>query len=153
MSDKKSTELKSRSRLSYKLAAWRRNKNVRLAVIIILLAVVVGLYFFWGKFRAALIAIFILLMVALGMEVSGNDWDLGKLIETGSFEESKVQQTENGTWLIGDECNEDNLNCANFKYQEEAQSQFELCGGVENDVNRLDGDGDGLVCESLPARP
>ena len=53
------------------------------------MAIVAALYFLWGKFRAFLIGIFVILLAALGLEVSSNDWDLGNLIETGSFKNPK----------------------------------------------------------------
>jgi len=31
-----------------------------------------------------------------------------------------------------------------------SQSTYEYCGGVANDIHRLDADKDGLACESLP---
>ena len=37
-----------------------------------------------------------------------------------------------------------------LKTQAEATHVFELCGGTDNDVHRLDGNKDGEVCESLP---
>ena len=46
-------------------------------------------------------------------------------------------------------CVEDNYNCPDFETQIEAQEIFDLCGGVDNDVHRLDSDGNGLACESL----
>lgn len=91
------------------------------------------------------------MLVALGLETTNNDWDLGRLIETGSFEQSKVQKTNDGTWLI-DNCAENNLNCGNFTYQEDAQAVYEQCLDGGEDVHRLDGDGDGVVCESLPSK-
>jgi len=45
-------------------------------------------------------------------------------------------------------CTED-LNCGDFATQTEAQACFEYCGGIENDVHRLDANKDGVVCESL----
>lgn len=47
-------------------------------------------------------------------------------------------------------CSTNTYNCSDFKTQTEAQSAFEACGGVANDVHRLDSDKDGKVCESLP---
>ncbi len=47
-------------------------------------------------------------------------------------------------------CSTNTYNCSHFKTQAEAQSVFEQCGGVGNDVHRLDGNKDGSVCESLP---
>lgn len=39
-------------------------------------------------------------------------------------------------------------NCDDFSYQEEAQSEFE---SDSSDPNYLDGDNDGIACESLPS--
>ena len=39
-------------------------------------------------------------------------------------------------------------NCSDFATQPEAQAVYERCG---TDINRLDGDNDGIVCEALPA--
>lgn len=47
-------------------------------------------------------------------------------------------------------CSLNIYNCSNFKTQSEAHSVFEMCGGSSNDIHRLDSDGDGEVCESLP---
>ncbi len=135
-----------------KISKARRNSKTRLIVILILMIIVAVLFFFFEKARIYLIGIIIALMLALGLEVSGTDFDLGKLWETGSLEESRVEKTESGNWLIDDErCQADDLNCANFEYQEEAQELFEYCGGPKADPHRLDGDKDGLVCESLPS--
>ena len=48
------------------------------------------------------------------------------------------------------ECSRNAYNCSSFKTQAEAQTVFEYCGGSGNDVHKLDSDGDGKVCESLP---
>jgi len=47
-------------------------------------------------------------------------------------------------------CSHNVYNCSDFSTQAEAQSVFEYCGGVANDIHRLDADKDGLACESLP---
>ena len=47
-------------------------------------------------------------------------------------------------------CSSNIYNCTNFSTHSEAQSVFEMCGGVSNDVHALDNDGDGEACESLP---
>lgn len=132
-----------------KIGKLRRKKSARTTLIVILLIIVAVMFYFWKASRVALGGIFLVLMLALGLETSGNDWDLQKLFETGSFTESKVEQTKGGTWLIGEECQKESLNCANFKYQQDAQDLFEKCGGLENDVHGLDGDNDGVVCEAL----
>lgn len=134
-----------------KLSKLRRQKNFRLISIVVLMAIVAALYFFWGKFRAVLIGVFILLLTALGLEVGNTDWDLGKLLETGSFQESKVEQNSQGNWMIGDRCDANQFNCDDFEYQEDAQYIFEECDG-RGDINRLDGDSDGVVCEHLPRK-
>ena len=41
-------------------------------------------------------------------------------------------------------------NCDDFKTQPEAQRFFENAGGVKGDTNRLDGDKNGVACQSLP---
>lgn len=48
------------------------------------------------------------------------------------------------------ECSKNAYNCSSFKTQSEAQSVFDTCGGTSNDVHKLDRDGDGRVCETLP---
>lgn len=61
-----------------------------------------------------------------------------------------------GAWMLlnseeKDEvvCSTDVYNCGDFETQIEAQSIFDECGGVDNDVHGLDKDGNGLACESL----
>ncbi len=134
------------------VAQIRRSKNFRLILMVILLAILAVMYFTYEKFRIWILGLMAVILVALGMEVSDNDFDVQKLIETGSFSESRVKVTENGHWLI-DECkSKSNFNCDNFKYQDEAQALFDACGGVENDIHGLDRDKDGIVCESNKKR-
>ncbi|MDA1256514.1 MAG: excalibur calcium-binding domain-containing protein [Chloroflexi bacterium] len=40
--------------------------------------------------------------------------------------------------------------CGDFDTHAEAQAFFEAAGGPTTDRHRLDGDRDGVVCESLP---
>jgi len=47
-------------------------------------------------------------------------------------------------------CDLNLYNCSDFKSQKEAQEVFEACGGISNDIHRLDSDKDGQACESLP---
>ena len=47
-------------------------------------------------------------------------------------------------------CSANTYNCSDFKTQNEAQQVFNFCGGINNDIHRLDADKDGVVCESLP---
>ena len=48
---------------------------------------------------------------------------------------------------------EDDRNCSDFSTWQEAQGFFESEGGPASDPHRLDGDGDGVACESLPGAP
>jgi len=140
----------------------RYSHKVRLWVIVILLAIVAVLFIFWEKGRIALVVAAVALLAAFGLEVSQNDWDLGKLWETKSFQESKVSRDDFGNILFDKLGNittdktmgkkADDYNCDDFSTQPEAQAFFEKVGGVGNDVNRLDGNKDGEACESLPVK-
>lgn len=143
-----------------KFKKLRSSKKARLTLIIILMVIVAILFIFWQKARIALGIAFIALSAALGLEVSEKDWDLGKLWETGSFKESELSRDEEGNILFdvfGNETTDttvgkkaDDYNCDDFSNQPEAQNFFEKVGGVGNDLNRLDGDKDGVACEALP---
>ncbi len=138
----------------------RYSHKFRLGLIFALMVVVVLLFIFWQKARIALAVIFITLLAAFGLEASQNDWDLGKLWQTKSFQESKVSRDESGNILFDKMGNvttdkslgkkADDYNCSDFSTQPEAQTFFLKVGGVGNDVNRLDGNKDGEACESLP---
>lgn len=47
------------------------------------------------------------------------------------------------------ECSQNVYNCEHFITHIQAQKVYEFCGGLDNDIHRLDGDEDGLACESL----
>lgn len=47
-------------------------------------------------------------------------------------------------------CSYNAYNCSDFTTHAEAQGVFEHCGGINNDIHRLDRDKDGIACESLP---
>lgn len=108
-----------------------------------------------------MIGLIILVLSGIGLEVFDYDLDLGKLWETWSLQESRVEN-KNGVRLIG-QCVSDDLNCANFDTQGEAQELYNECAAqieadnadVEDakslDVYGLDRDKDGIVCEALPA--
>jgi len=49
-------------------------------------------------------------------------------------------------------CSANTYNCSDFQYQEDAQYVFQVCGGPASDIHYLDGDKDGIVCETLPKR-
>ncbi len=140
---------------------WRGNKKLRLIVIGALLVLVAILFILFEKARISLAIAFIALLAAFGLEATSNDYDVAELIETRSFEESKVGRDESGNLLfdkLGNVTSDpavgkgaDEYNCDDFSTQSEAQGFFEKVGGVSGDVNRLDGNKDGEACESLPA--
>ncbi len=137
---------------SDKVGKIRRKSSVRTTLIVVLMIVVAIMFYFWKAARVWLAVAFIALLAAFGLEIGGADWDLGELAKTGSFEESRIEKTEGGTWLIGEECQKEKMNCDNFEFQEDAQDLFEKCGGLENDVHNLDGDNDSIVCEHLKSK-
>lgn len=138
------------------ISKFRRSKKARLTIIGVLFLIVLALLVFWGKAKILLIALLILLAVAFGVESYDYDIDLWKFMETWNYQESRIEN-KNGVKLIG-RCVSNDLNCSNFDNQAEAQELFNECAiqikqnnpGIENvDVYGLDGDKDGLVCESL----
>ncbi len=64
------------------------------------------------------------------------------LVEETPTEESSSTQSS--------DCSSNIYNCGDFSTHAEAQAVFDSCGGTSNDVHRLDGDEDGIACESLP---
>ena len=134
------------------VADWRQNKKSRLIIIIGLLILVGVIAFFFEKTRMWMLGIGAILLIALGLEATSTDVDLGKLVETGSLSESMIQRDENGKALYGATCEENVYNCSNFKTQPEAQEVYDTCTSAENrDRHGLDRDGDGIACQSLPA--
>lgn len=59
----------------------------------------------------------------------------------------KKQEAINNSNYI---CSTNTYNCGDFKTHAEAQAVFEACGGKGKDVHKLDQDGDGDACETLP---
>ena len=114
-----------------------------------------------------MIGFIILMLGALGMQVYDYDLDLGKLWETGSLSESRVETLKdsdgNSYQVITGTCNraDFDLNCDDFFTQEEAQNQYDVCAdSIQSnnpdidlsklDIYGLDGNNNGIVCEALP---
>lgn len=152
--------LKEEEKKPSKIQQARGSHKFRIWLILFLMAIAVILFIFVKKLRLALVVAFIALLAALGLEVSQNDWDLGKLIQTKSFQESKVSRDTEGNILFDKLGNittdsskgkkASDYNCDDFSTQPEAQRFFLKVGGTGNDLYRLDGDKDGTACESLP---
>ncbi len=114
-----------------------------------------------------------LLLGAFGLTATNNDWDLNSILSGQSVKDSKIRTDESGN-LIQDSTGKfvtrvmrdklgnivptgqsgakytDEYNCSDFATQKEAQIFYDNAGGVKGDVNRLDGNKDGVPCESLP---
>ncbi|HIP49899.1 MAG TPA: hypothetical protein EYG99_00435 [Candidatus Pacebacteria bacterium] len=135
------------------ISKLRRSKKFRISIIIVLIIVAGIIFFLWEKARIAALIAIIALLAALGLEATENDWDLGKVIETGSMSEAKIQRDDGGNLIIGAMCNPDDTfdyNCDDFSTQEEAQSVYDKCFQNGLDVHGLDGNGDGVACQNLP---
>lgn len=123
-----------------------------------------------GK-KKILLGVIVVLLGALGLEVSNNDFDLGSILSGSSISDSKVERDTNGdvkrdsignivTKVMRDKAGNvttdgtgkatDEYNCADFSTQAEAQTFFIKAGGVSKDTNRLDGNNDGVACQDLP---
>jgi len=102
------------------------------------------------KVRPILLAILALLFAAFGLEFTNNDWDIGKLLTGSSMEEARVMRDIDGDVVSSGGKYTDEYNCDDFDAQKDAQDFFVKAGGPDDDVNQLDGDGDGVACESLP---
>jgi hypothetical protein len=123
--------------------------------------------------KPILIGLLTILAGAFGLELSNNDWDLGKIVKGSSPSDAKILRDQNGnirrdangqivTRVMRDKNGNvvpdgtagakytDEYNCTDFSTQPEAQQFFGKAGGVGHDTNRLDGDKDGVACEDLP---
>ncbi len=105
-----------------------------------------------GIKKSILGVVIIILLGALGMEVSNNDFDVQKLIETKSFSESKVLRDIDGNITTDTTKGKPtaDYDCKDFVNQTQAQRFFTNAGGVSQDTNRLDGDKNGIACQALP---
>ncbi len=149
--------------LKDKFQKARYNRTVRTVVLVVLLAILLAMYFFRGKMKGLLLWLIIVITLALGIHIADYDLDLWTLFRTGSLTESRVE-TKKWVKIIGSECNSNNLNCADFKTQPEAQEKYEYCAdkiASDNvwtdkdavkklDIYGLDWDKDWTVCEALP---
>lgn len=102
--------------------------------------------------KPILVVVLGLLLAALGLESTNNDWYLGKLLSGSSPSESKVMRDKQGNIVTSGGKYTDEYNCDDFSTQAESQVFFDNAGGINGYTNRLDGDKDGLPCESLPQK-
>lgn len=97
--------------------------------------------------------VIVILLGALGLEATNNDWDLGSILSGNSVSDSKVLRDKDGniTTDVTRGKATDKYNCEDFDTKQQAQNFFVKAGGLSQDTNRLDGDKDSQACESLPA--
>lgn len=100
--------------------------------------------------RPVLMAVLAILAAAFGLESCNNDWDLGKLMSGSTPTEAKVMRDVDGNVVTTGGKATDKYNCDDFKTQNAAQRFFVKAGGPSKDVNRLDGDNNGVACQALP---
>ncbi|GGM41243.1 hypothetical protein GCM10011351_29290 [Paraliobacillus quinghaiensis] len=85
-------------------------------------------------------------------------WSIPGYVSSDGFQQTDQNETEvegetnsnqsTDTTLPYDP-NGPDRDCGDFDSQEQAQKFYEAAGGPDQDPHRLDGEGDGLVCESL----
>lgn len=94
----------------------------------------------------------IVLLTALGLEVSNNDYDLGKILEGSSWKDAKVMRDKDGNVVTdGSGKYTNDYNCDDFDSQDQSQRFFDkVKADTGKDPNRLDGDKDTVACEDLP---
>jgi len=94
----------------------------------------------------------IVLLTALGLEVSNNDYDLGKILEGSSWKDAKVMRDKDGNVVTdGSGKYTNDYNCDDFDSQDQAQRFFDkVKADTGEDPNRLDRDKDTVACEQLP---
>jgi|CXWL01.1.fsa_nt_gi hypothetical protein len=101
--------------------------------------------------KSILAVVIVILLGALGLEATNNDFDLGKLMNGASMSEAKVMRDKEGNVVTnGSGKATDEYNCTDFTTQPQAQRFFTNAGGVGKDTNRLDGNSDGIACQDLP---
>lgn len=123
--------------------------------------------------KPILIVVLAILAGAFGLEATNTDFDLNKILSGSSASDAKTLRDEKGNVKRDDSGNiitrvirdkegnvvkdnstggkyTDEYNCDDFKTQPEAQKFYDKAGGIKGDVNRLDGNKDGVPCESLP---
>ena len=134
-----------------------QSKKARLWTIGALIVIcILGIIFSKATWAKVLFGSLIALLLGAGyMESKDTDYDMKKLVQTGSFEKARLKRDEKGVLTnIEEFCDAKELdyNCKDFKTQSEAQMVYDRCKtkGKNMDVYGLDRDKDGKVCEALP---
>ena len=147
----------------------RNTKSTRIWFLALLAAVLFVLWWFKIIKTGFAVGLGIIVLAAIGIETFDYDLDLGTLWRTWNIAESRVSHTKDGITLMGScalpkKWGEWDLDCKNFKTQEEAQAKYDKCATEiasynqwvdaakirSLDIYRLDGNKNGIVCEALP---
>ena len=133
------------------------SKKGRLWIIGGLIAIAVAALFFVKSTAAKVVlgGVIAILLAAFGMEATNHDYDVQKVVETRSLSAAKIERDPQGNIMNVDTfCSAEKIdyNCSDFKTQSEAQGVYDRCKslGKNMDVFGLDGNKNGIVCESLP---
>jgi hypothetical protein len=162
------TQTEEKESFGTKVERARNTKSTRIWVMIGLLAILFLLWWF-GKIKTAFaVGLGIVLLAAIGVQTMDYDLDLGSLWAGKSIQESRVQQKDGvklmGSCVAASAKNKADLDCSNFKTQSEAQAKYDQCADqiasnnksldkakiMSLDIYGLDGNKNGIVCESLP---
>ena len=163
----------TKQQVGEKLTGWRNNRMVRIGFIVLLMLIIAVLYFrnvdtgnlnsvegvkseMQANFKPdttekkVLLGLFSLMGAALGMEVAKTDFDLSTMKKVFRDKEGNIVKEEDvkAGKVVGKAT--DDYDCKDFSTQPEAQKFYDNAGGVTKDTNRLDGDKNGIACQSLP---
>lgn len=102
-------------------------------------------------FKYVLGGVLVILAGALGLELTNNDYDLGKLAKGSTWKEAKVKRDKEGNVVTdGSGKYTNDYNCEDFNTQPEAQKFFDkVKADTGKDPNRLDGDNNNVPCQHL----
>jgi len=95
--------------------------------------------------------VLVILGGALGLELTNNDYDLGKLASGSTWQEAKVRRDKEGN-VVSDGTGKytNDYNCEDFDSQDQSQRFYDkVKAETGKDPNRLDGDNDEEACEHL----
>lgn len=86
---------------------------------------------------------------AAPIEVAVQDHETLQEIDSQQVANEEMKQTSEDTII----CSSNTYNCDDFSNWNEANNVYQECGGQNNDIHRLDSDGNDIPCESLNGAP
>jgi hypothetical protein len=73
--------------------------------------------------------------------------EMENLMYDSLYEDYYEPQYVTGSAVVSEYCVSNLYDCGDFTDRRDAQTIFDACGGVNNDVHHFDRDGDGIACE------